>query len=237
MGLYGFAIPEEYGGLGLNMEEEVQLVFELGYTSPALRSMFGTNNGIAGHVLLEGGTEEQKKEWLPKLASGELTASFALTETEAGSDPSTLTTSAERDGDDLGPQRLQALHHQRADRGRLHGVRPHQSGGQGDAWHLDVPRAPGPTRADGRAQGQEDGPGSAPGRRRSTSTTCGWMARPWSAARTASTTATPRRCDASPMAGPTWRPAASAWPAASSTSPSPTRRAATSRDGPSPASS
>jgi acyl-CoA dehydrogenase len=51
MGLYGFAIPEEYGGLGLNMEEEVQLVFELGYTSPALRSMFGTNNGIAGHVL------------------------------------------------------------------------------------------------------------------------------------------------------------------------------------------
>jgi acyl-CoA dehydrogenase len=81
------------------MEEEVQLVFELGYTTPALRSMFGTNNGIAGHVLLEGGTEEQKKEWLPKLASGELTASFALTETEAGSDPSTLTTSAERDGD------------------------------------------------------------------------------------------------------------------------------------------
>jgi acyl-CoA dehydrogenase len=99
MGLYGFAIPEQYGGLGLNMEEEVQLVFELGYTTPALRSMFGTNNGIAGHVLLEGGTEEQKKEWLPKLASGELTASFALTETEAGSDPSTLTTTAERDGE------------------------------------------------------------------------------------------------------------------------------------------
>ncbi len=99
MGLYGFAIPEEYGGLGLGLEEEVQLVFELGYTTPALRSMFGTNNGIAGHVLLEGGTEEQKKEWLPKLASGELTASFALTETEAGSDPSTLTTSAVRDGD------------------------------------------------------------------------------------------------------------------------------------------
>ena len=99
MGLYGFAIPEEYGGLGLSLEEEVQLVFELCYTTPALRSMFGTNNGIAGHVLLEGGTEEQKKEWLPRLASGELTASFALTEAEAGSDPSTLTTRAERDGD------------------------------------------------------------------------------------------------------------------------------------------
>ena len=60
MGLYGFAIPEAYGGIGLSMAEEVELVFELGYTTPALRSMVGTNNGIAGHVLLEGrlgGTE------------------------------------------------------------------------------------------------------------------------------------------------------------------------------------
>ena len=48
MGLFGFAIPEEYGGLGLSMTEEVELVFELGYTTPSLRSMFGTNNGIAG---------------------------------------------------------------------------------------------------------------------------------------------------------------------------------------------
>src|SRR3954463_468132 len=100
MGLFGFAIPEEYGGLGLSMTEEVELVFELGYTTPALRSLFGTNNGIAGHVLLEGGTEEQQREWLARLGSGELTASFALTEPEAGSDPSTLTTSARRDGDD-----------------------------------------------------------------------------------------------------------------------------------------
>jgi acyl-CoA dehydrogenase len=100
MGLFGFAIPEEYGGLGLSMAEEVRLVIELGYTTPALRSMFGTNNGIAGHVLLEGGTEVQKKEWLPRIASGEVTASFALTEAEAGSDPSTLTTTAVRDGDD-----------------------------------------------------------------------------------------------------------------------------------------
>ncbi|HZZ48664.1 MAG TPA: acyl-CoA dehydrogenase family protein [Pseudonocardia sp.] len=96
MGLYGFAIPPEYGGLGLPMSQEVRLVFELGYTTPALRSMFGTNNGIAGHVLIEGGTEAQRDYWLPKLASGELTASFALTEADAGSDPSTLTTSARR---------------------------------------------------------------------------------------------------------------------------------------------
>ncbi|GEL18910.1 acyl-CoA dehydrogenase family protein [Pseudonocardia asaccharolytica] len=100
MGLYGFAIPEQHGGLGLNTTEEVRLVFELGWTTPALRSLFGTNNGIAGHVLLEGGSEEQKKTWLPRLASGEITASFGLTEADAGSDPSSLTTTARRDGSD-----------------------------------------------------------------------------------------------------------------------------------------
>jgi len=98
MGLYGFTIPEQYGGLGLAVSEEVRLAFELGWTSPALRSLFGTNNGIAGHVLMEGGTEEQKREWLPRLASGEVTASFGLTEADAGSDPSSLATKAVRDG-------------------------------------------------------------------------------------------------------------------------------------------
>jgi acyl-CoA dehydrogenase len=94
MGLYGFAIPEAYGGLGLSMAQEARLVMELGYTTPAFRSLFGTNNGIAGHVLLDGGTEEQRKTYLPRLASGEWTASFALTEDEAGSDPAGLRTSA-----------------------------------------------------------------------------------------------------------------------------------------------
>ena len=100
MGLFGFALPEEHGGLGLNMEEESRLVMELGYTTPALRSMFGTNNGIAGHVLLDGGTPEQQSQWLPRLASGDAVASFALTEPEAGSDPSDLRTTARRDGQD-----------------------------------------------------------------------------------------------------------------------------------------
>jgi len=100
MGLFGFAIPQEYGGLGLSMSEEVRLAFELGYASPAFRSMFGTNNGIAGHVLLEGGTEEQRKRFLPQLASGAWVASFGLTEAEAGSDPGGLATAAVRDGDD-----------------------------------------------------------------------------------------------------------------------------------------
>jgi acyl-CoA dehydrogenase len=99
MGLFGFALPEQYGGLGLSMYEEVQLMFELGYTTPALRSMFGTNNGIAGHVLMVGGTAGQNADWLPRIASGEVTASFALTEPDAGSDPSYLTTSARPDGD------------------------------------------------------------------------------------------------------------------------------------------
>jgi len=99
MGLFGFALPEEYGGLGLSMEQEARLVFELGYTTPAFRSLFGTNNGIAGHVLMLSASDEQKAEFLPKVASGEWTASFALTETDAGSDPAGLKTAAVREGD------------------------------------------------------------------------------------------------------------------------------------------
>ena len=99
MGLYGYALPAEYGGLGLSVEQQVRVTIELGYTSPAFRSLFGTNNGIAGQVLVLAGTEEQRKQWLPRLASGEVVASFALTEPDAGSDPSRLTTSATPEGD------------------------------------------------------------------------------------------------------------------------------------------
>jgi acyl-CoA dehydrogenase len=99
LGLFGFSIPEQYGGIGLSMTQEVELAFELGWTTPAFRSMFGTNNGIAGEVIMLGGTEEQKQELLPKLASGEYTAAFALTEPEAGSSPADLTTTATRDGE------------------------------------------------------------------------------------------------------------------------------------------
>jgi acyl-CoA dehydrogenase len=99
MGLFGYTLPERYGGLGANLTEDVQLAFEFGYTTPAFRSMFGTNNGIAGQVLVNSGTDAQKQHWLPRLAEGAI-ASFALTEAEAGSDPSGLTTRAVRDGDD-----------------------------------------------------------------------------------------------------------------------------------------
>jgi acyl-CoA dehydrogenase len=99
MGLFGWAIPEEYGGLGLNAVEDALLAMELGYTTASFRSLFGTNNGIAGQVLVNYGTEEQKRTWLPQLASGEVIASFALTEAEAGSDPSGMRSSAVRVGD------------------------------------------------------------------------------------------------------------------------------------------
>jgi acyl-CoA dehydrogenase len=99
MGLFGYALPEEYGGLGVDMREDVELAFEFGYTTPAFRSLFGTNNGIAGQVIARFGNEEQKEAYLPRLAAGELIGSFALTEAEAGSDPAGLRTSARRDGD------------------------------------------------------------------------------------------------------------------------------------------
>jgi acyl-CoA dehydrogenase len=100
MGLFGYTIPEEFGGLGLSAYEDARLTFEFGYTTPAFRSMFGTNNGIAGQVLVNFGTPEQQREWLPRLAAGTVSC-FALTEAEAGSDPSGLTTRAKRDGDEF----------------------------------------------------------------------------------------------------------------------------------------
>ncbi|MEU6563300.1 acyl-CoA dehydrogenase family protein [Nocardia nova] len=100
MGLFGYAIPQQWGGLGLDLTQDVELAMEFGYTSLALRSMFGTNNGIAGQVLVNFGTDEQKSRWLERIAAGEVVASFALTEPGAGSNPAGLRTKAVRDGDD-----------------------------------------------------------------------------------------------------------------------------------------
>ena len=99
MGLFGYAIPQRWGGLGLDLVQDVEVAMELGYTSLALRSMFGTNNGIAGQVLVGFGTDEQKRRWLPRIASGEVVASFALTEPGAGSNPAGLRTTATADGE------------------------------------------------------------------------------------------------------------------------------------------
>jgi acyl-CoA dehydrogenase len=99
LGLFGMSIPAEYGGLGLTMEEEVLVCFELGQTSPAFRSVIGTNVGIGSQGLVMFGRDDQKREWLPKLASGEAIASFCLTEPGAGSDAASLRTTATRQGD------------------------------------------------------------------------------------------------------------------------------------------
>ncbi|MHA7681068.1 acyl-CoA dehydrogenase family protein [Cupriavidus sp. PET2-C1] len=99
LGLFGFSIPEAYGGAGMTTEELVLAALELSQCSVAFRARVGTNTGIGSEALVADGTPEQKRRYLPLLASGELTGSFALTEPEAGSDATALTTSARRDGD------------------------------------------------------------------------------------------------------------------------------------------
>lgn len=98
LGLFGLSISPEFGGLGLNMEEEAQVAMALGHTSPAFRSLAGTNIGIGSQAIVLAGTDEQRHRYLPRLASGELIGSFALTEPDAGSDAMSLRTSARREG-------------------------------------------------------------------------------------------------------------------------------------------
>jgi acyl-CoA dehydrogenase len=98
LGLFGISIAEEYGGLGLTMEEEALVILEMGRTSPAFRSTFGTNVGIGSQALVMFGNSDQKSEWLPKIASGETITSFALTEPDAGSDAGSVKTKAAKDG-------------------------------------------------------------------------------------------------------------------------------------------
>ncbi|HWK35274.1 acyl-CoA dehydrogenase family protein [Sphingomonas sp.] len=99
MGLFGLSIAEEYGGLGLTMAEEARVAIELGRTTPAFRSSFGTNVGIGSQGLVMAGTPEQKAAWLPRIASGDIITSFALTEPDVGSDSGAVKTRAVRHGD------------------------------------------------------------------------------------------------------------------------------------------
>lgn len=98
LGLFGLTIPEAYGGLGLDASEEVRVAILLGHTSPAFRSVFGTNIGIGSQGIVADGTEEQKRRYLPAMASGEIIGSFCLTEPDAGSDAGSLRTTALADG-------------------------------------------------------------------------------------------------------------------------------------------
>ncbi len=99
LGLFGLTVPEEYGGIGLSASQEVLVNYELGRTAPAFRSVFGTNIGIGSQGILMDGTPQQKAAYLPRVASGELVMSFALTEPDAGTDAASLKTRAALDGD------------------------------------------------------------------------------------------------------------------------------------------
>lgn len=99
MGLFGITIPEEFGGLGLPLSEEIELVFELTWASLAFRSVIAMNLGVGSQGIVVDGTVAQKSEWLPRIASGEIITSFCLTEPDSGSDSASLRTSAVRDGD------------------------------------------------------------------------------------------------------------------------------------------
>ncbi len=99
MGFFGLSIPEEYGGMGLGTLGECVMNEEFGKTNVCFRSRFGTNNGIGSQGILIDGTAEQKQKYLPRIASGEWTAAFALTEPNAGSDAANIQTKAEKKGD------------------------------------------------------------------------------------------------------------------------------------------
>ena len=120
MGLFGMSIPEEYGGIGLSMSQECRVIYEFGHTSVAFRSVFGSSVGIGSQGILMDGTSEQKAAWLPRVASGEMIMSFALTEPGSGSDSASITTRAEIDGDDgraFGGDKTSRLSHDDQDSG------------------------------------------------------------------------------------------------------------------------
>ena len=100
MGLFGISIPETFGGIGLSMSQECEIAYELGHTALAFRSVMGTNIGIVSQGILMDGTEAQKNDYLPRIASGELVISFALTEPDSGSDAASIKTRGVRDGED-----------------------------------------------------------------------------------------------------------------------------------------
>ena len=99
LGLFGLSIPEEFGGLGLSTLGEILVYEELTKTNACFRSRIGTSNSIGSMGILFDGTEDQKQKYLPKIASGEWSAAFALTEPDAGSDAANIKCSANLEGD------------------------------------------------------------------------------------------------------------------------------------------
>ena len=100
VGFLGCALPEEYGGMGLDTISYCVVMEELGRADSSVRGIVSVNNGLAGKTIAKWGTPEQKAQWLPKMCSGEALGAYGLTEPGSGSDPGSLVTRAERDGDD-----------------------------------------------------------------------------------------------------------------------------------------
>lgn len=99
MGLFALSIPEEFGGLGLNMVGKCAILEEIGRTHNGFTTVIGGHTGIGGVGIVELGTAEQKKKYLPEMATGEKIGAFALTEPLAGSEASNLKTTAVKKGD------------------------------------------------------------------------------------------------------------------------------------------
>jgi butyryl-CoA dehydrogenase len=99
-GYLGATIEEQYGGMGLDTVSYCLLMEELGRADSSVRGIVSVNLGLVGKTITKWGTDEQKREWLPQLASGTALGCYALTEPGSGSDPASLVTRAERDGDD-----------------------------------------------------------------------------------------------------------------------------------------
>src|SRR5690606_15660946 len=99
-GYFGLSIPQEYGGSGLTSLQQARFQMVISLCSPACRYIYSSNPGIGSRAITLEGTPEQKQAFLPKLATGEIVGSFALTEPEAGSDAASLKTRADRDGNE-----------------------------------------------------------------------------------------------------------------------------------------
>jgi hypothetical protein len=155
LGLFGVSYPEEYGGMGLNATQEVEVGFIIGRTTPAMRNFISIHNGAAGQAIVHGATQEQKSRYLPRLASGEIIGALALTEPDTGSDARGITTRAVPVEGGLGNQRPQALHFERHVRRTVH-----RNGQDARRFARDdrVSGGSGHSGDDRRATGAQDGP-------------------------------------------------------------------------------
>jgi acyl-CoA dehydrogenase len=99
LGLFGLTIPEQYGGIGLDLAGKCAVEEEMGKTNYGFATLIGNHTGISSTGIVALGNEQQKQQYLPRMASGEWLGCFALTEAQAGSDPAALRTSAVKQGD------------------------------------------------------------------------------------------------------------------------------------------